>query len=92
VVSITVPGGTFEAVRIFGRAQVAGAAIGSPYPGAGPYPGATNAVMNASGDFVIWYAPQVKQVVRITWRGRRFWPAQYENESLLLVSYKLHNP
>jgi hypothetical protein len=86
VVSITVPGGTFEAVRIFGRSHVLGIRVN---------PGGLDTrapTLNPSGDFVIWYAPQVKQVVRITWRGRLFWPAQYGNESLLLVSYKLHNP
>jgi hypothetical protein len=92
VVSITVPGGTFEAVRIFGRSQVVGTGVGSPYPGAEAFYSGMNPQLNASGDFVIWYAPQVKQVVRITWRGRHFWPLHYENASLLLVSYKLHNP
>ena len=94
VVSITVPGGTFEAVRIFGRSHVLGGGTESPYPDVSrtPVPAAPFPVMANSGDFVTWYAPQVKQVVRITWRGRRFWPAQYESASLLLVSYKLHNP
>jgi hypothetical protein len=104
VVSITVPGGTFEAVRIFGRSHVLGGGD-SPYPGlalgwrapiASPAgqsdPGNYVSPEPPSGDFVVWYAPQVKQVVRITWRGRRFWPAQYENASLVLISYKLHNP
>jgi hypothetical protein len=90
VVSITVPGGTFEAVRIFGRSHALGG-NGSPYPGlAGP--GNYFFPPSDRGDFVVWYAPQVKQVVKITWQGRRFWPAQYEGASLLLVSYKLHNP
>ena len=89
VVSITVPGGTFEAVRIFGRSHALDPAIGSPYTG---LPGMVGAVV-LTGDFFTWYAPQVKQVVRITWRtSRRFWPAQYEGASLVLVSYKLHNP
>ena len=94
VVSITVPGGTFEAVRIFGRSHVLGGGTESPYPDASrtPVPAAPFPVMANSGDFVTWYAPQVKQVVRITWRGLRFWPAQYEGASLVLVSYKLHNP
>jgi hypothetical protein len=104
VVSITVPGGTFEAVRIFGRSHVLGGGE-SPYPGlalgwrgipASPAgqadPGNYVSPAPPSGDFVIWYAPQVKQVVRITWRGHRFWPAQFDGASLLLVSYKLHNP
>jgi hypothetical protein len=91
VVSIMVPAGTFEAVRIFGRSHVLGTAIESPYPGLA---GAGNFSLPAvlSGDFVVWYAPQVKQVVKITWRGRRYWPNQYEGDSLLLVSYKVHNP
>jgi hypothetical protein len=90
VVSITVAGGTFEAVRIFGRSHALGG-NGSPYPGlAGP--GNYFFPPSDRGDFVVWYAPQVKQVVKITWRGHRFWPAQYEDDSLLLVSYKLHNP
>ncbi|HVI84556.1 MAG TPA: hypothetical protein VNA86_04530, partial [bacterium] len=66
VVSITVPGGTFEAVRIFGRSHVLGIRVN---------PGGLDTrapTLNPSGDFVIWYAPQVKQVVRITWRGRLF--------------------
>jgi hypothetical protein len=101
VVSITVPGGTFEAVRIFGRSHMLGpTTVGTPVgvgPVTSPYPGVAGAgnysePVVLSGDFVIWYAPQVKQVVRITWRGRRYWPAQYDNASLDLVSYKLHNP
>ena len=90
VVSITVPGGTFEAVRIFGRSHTLGG-IDSPYPGSSGV-GNYNPPPVDRGDFVVWYAPQVKQVVKITWQGRRFWPAQYEGSSLLLVSYKLHNP
>jgi hypothetical protein len=93
VVSITVPGGTFDAVRIFGRSHVLDLAIGSPYIGLTFIEGnATAGEVHTSGDFVVWYAPQVKQVVKITWVGRRFWPTQYENASLLLVSYKVHNP
>jgi hypothetical protein len=91
VVSITVPAGTFEAVRIFGRSQVLDPGTGSPYSGT-EGPGVLQYPAMFSGDFVVWYAPQVKQVVRITWRGRRFWPAHYDGASLLLVSYKLHNP
>ena len=94
VVSITVPGGTFEAVRIFGRSHSLGG-IGSPYPGVATglqFEGPGGAIAAPDrGDFVVWYAPQVKQVVRITWQGRGFWPVQYEGASLLLVSYKLHN-
>jgi len=96
VVSITVPGGTFEAVRIFGRSHPLDPSKGSPYAGpAKGMPSVTspgNPLPAYSGDFVTWYAPRVKQVVRITWRGLRFWPAQYEGASLVLVSYKLHNP
>ena len=98
VVSITVPGGTFDAVRIYGRSHVLGpTTVGAPIAMGSPYPGVAGAgnysePVLLSGDFFIWYAPQVKQVVKITWRGRRFWPAQYDNASLLLVSYKLHNP
>ena len=96
VVSITVPGGTFEAVRIFGRSHPLDPSKGSPYAGSAKgMPSVTspgNPLPAYSGDFVTWYAPRVKQVVRITWRGLRFWPAQYEGASLVLVSYKLHNP
>jgi hypothetical protein len=94
VVSITVPGGSFEAVRIFGRSHSLG--IGSPYSGSAfsgnGLEGPGGAVPAPDrGDFVVWYAPQAKQVVKITWQGRRFWPSQYERASMLLVSYKLHN-
>jgi hypothetical protein len=100
VVSIKVPAGTFDAVRIFGRSHVLGVTnvgsngvgpVGSPYPGLAGQGNYSLPAM-ASGDFVVWYAPQVKQVVRITWRGRRYWPAEYEGASLDLVSYKLNNP
>jgi hypothetical protein len=98
VVSITVPAGTFEAVRIFGRSHALGpTTVGTPIGMGSPYPGAAGAGNYSepglpSGDFVVWYAPQVKQVVKITWRGRRYWPAQYDGASLDLVSYKLQNP
>jgi hypothetical protein len=84
VVSITVPGGTFDAVRIFGRTR---SPTRSPYINYGVGSGQVT-----SGDFVVWYAPKVKQVVRITWQGQNFWPGGYQGVSLLLVSYKLHNP
>jgi hypothetical protein len=95
VVSIAVPGGTFEAVRIFGRAHALDPRMGSPYAGftQGEAPANISGTPTITGDFITWYAPQVKQMVKITWQAsRRFWPAQYEGTSLLLVSYKLHNP
>src|SRR6516164_5230949 len=50
VVSITVPGGTFEAVRIFGRSQVLDPGTGSPYSGT-EGPGVLQFPAMFSGDF-----------------------------------------
>ena len=84
LVSITVPAGTFDSVRIYGRSRN------------------LTPAWNYSGTFIVWYAPKVKQVVRITWSGITgyqggpaftigLW-AQYSGKDLLLASYKLHNP
>ncbi len=79
VVSITVPAGTFDSVRIYGRVRSM-----QPLTFGGQTP-------TAQGDFIVWYAPKVKQVARITWQGY-IWQPQYNGANLLLVSYKLLNP
>ena len=81
LVSITVPAGTFESVRIHGRLRTQPGMSGVGF-GANPPP---------YGDFLVWYAPKVKQVARITWQGY-IWRPQYNGANLLLVSYKLLNP
>jgi hypothetical protein len=86
VVSITVPAGTFDSIRIYGHERSLRPTISSPVLQFQPTIG------YGSGDFIVWYAPKVKQVARITWRGAGPWDQQYRSASLLLVSYKLHNP
>jgi hypothetical protein len=84
VVSITVPAGTFDAIRIYGRERN----VNQGLPSA---PGFVYGIVTAAG-FMVWYAPKVKQVVKITWQGLGAWDFQYRGTSLNLVSYKLHNP
>ena len=84
VVSITVPAGTFDSVRIFGRSHAYKGQVGNQGFGATFNPAPT-------ADFIVWYAPKLKQVARITWQGN-LWFGPYAGNSLLLVSYKLHNP
>ncbi len=79
VVSITVPAGTFDTVRIYGRFR----SMQPNVLGTGGWA--------TIGDFIVWYAPKVKQVARITWQGY-IWKPQYNGANLLLVSYKLLNP
>lgn len=45
------------------------------------------------GDFVVWYAPKVRNAVKITWKvASRYWPPSQNGISQMLLSYQLANP
>ena len=72
--SVTVPAGTFDAVRIHGREckvtqqSTSGAAC---------------------GNFDVWYAPQVKNYVRVRWTGS-YWGGDKTLHPQELISYHVH--
>jgi len=51
-----------------------------------------NVALNVCGDFVAWYAPQVKNVVKITWTASNYWPPDLRGMSQVLLSYGVRAP
>jgi hypothetical protein len=50
-----------------------------------------NVTVGGCGDFVVWYAPQVRQAAKITW-DTSYWPPSLRGLTQVLVSYQLSNP
>jgi hypothetical protein len=59
--SVTVPAGTFDALRIPGHD--------------------CNLTLGGCGDFIVWYAPKVKNFAKIIWTSDRFWPPDLRGAS-----------
>jgi hypothetical protein len=70
--SVTVPAGTFDAVRISGHH--------------------CNPTNGRCGDFVVWYAPMVRNVVKVTWSGTDYWSPRLRGTTQALTSYQVSNP
>lgn len=70
--TVTVPAGTFDAVRISGHH--------------------CNTTLGGCADFIVWYAPKVKNAVKASWSASRYWPLSRRGVTQVLVSYQFGNP
>lgn len=68
---VTVPAGTFVAVRIEGKE-------------------CNETQQSQCGEFTVWFAPQVKHLIKIAWSGSSYWPPSLRGRQLELFSYQVH--